>query len=409
MQFIRMFLWGLVGGIMLHGALYPEAYHQTSLISNLGLIMTAWGEQISRYVGVGMHVPLPRALVVAALQESARHPRIHAPPKLQASLQHSRRLWDGFRDLQASWMLRHAAFVGALENTREGRAVWEPAHAAINQTMATVAAAEEGICRIITARAACRDAEKVLDATREAHAAALGAWIAWTDVFRLTLPPNAKTWWAGVAGVAADAPTFAHFAAELGSLHDVMAVDDARVQALLTSMQQFAARAHPNPWVQRTLATLLEGDLWWTCMEHVLRREGRLRELMAATGVEEMMNAHERAWNTSLRMVPASAEDLVRSWFNEIAGYAWWLGDDVPVLVRRCVGQQTGECRLIGPAEIAALRQARAVLDDWGQRILIGMWSTLPALMLLVALELVVMCAARPKREFVVVPRLADA
>lgn len=402
MQFIRLFLWGLIGVILIHGVLRPETYQQTSLMSNLGLLITTWGE---RLIGAGTYTLIPRAVVIAALQESARHPRIRTPPQLEASLQHSRRLWSSFRDLQASWMLRHVAFVGALENTQEGRAAWEPAHAAINQTEAAVAAAAMNICRGMVWREICRGAEKELDAAKEAHAAALGAWNAWAHVFGISLPPNAKSWWDGVAGVGAGAATFAHFSAEMGALHDVMTVDDGRIQTLLMSMQQFAARAHPNAWVQRTMATLLEGDLWWMCMEHIMWREARMRDLMLATGVGELMNAHERAWNASLRMVPASAAATVRGWFNEMAGYAWWLGDDIPMIVRRCVGHQTGECRLIGPAEIATLRQAQAMLDDWGQRILIGMWNTLPALVLLGALELVVMCTG----PVLVMPRLADA
>jgi hypothetical protein len=72
---------------------------------------------------------------------------------------------------------------------------------------------------------------------------------------------------------------------------------------------------------------------------------------MMAAGVKDLMNAHERVFNATLRVVPAATTadmQRVHDWFGEMAGYAWWLGDDIPAIVRRCVGQEGGDCIRIG-------------------------------------------------------------
>jgi hypothetical protein len=144
--------------------------------------------------------------------------------------------------------------------------------------------------------------------------------------------------------------------------------------------------------------SLLEGDVWAAAMEHVRARETRVRELMIAAGVQELWAVHEQILTASLKTLGESNTEnrkLAEDWFGEIASYAWWLPDEVPGIVRRCIGQEGGDCSRIGPTEIQALlvqqREQSRILEDWTRRIFIGMWNAMPVIGLLFALELIVL------------------
>jgi len=129
----------------------------------------------------------------------------------------------------------------------------------------------------------------------------------------------------------------------------------------------------------------------------VLLRESRVRRLMISAGVQELFTVHERIMNASLVITSNAAEvRLIQDWFGEMSGYAWWLPEDIPTLVRRCIGQEAGDCSRIGPTEIVALSSQIAersrIVEDWIRRIFIGMWNGLPAIGLLFAVELVILC-----------------
>jgi hypothetical protein len=117
---------------------------------------------------------------------------------------------------------------------------------------------------------------------------------------------------------------------------------------------------------------------------------------MAATGVQDLYNAQERVLNASLRVAATASErQTITSWFSEMAGYAWWPGDDLPAIVRRCLIQEGGDCLRIGPTEVTALasqmdEQSR-IVADWTRRLFIGMWNALPAVGLLFVVEVVVL------------------
>jgi hypothetical protein len=152
-----------------------------------------------------------------------------------------------------------------------------------------------------------------------------------------------------------------------------------------------------NPWRRRILLSLLQGEVWAGCLEHIRLREGRVRELMMVAGIQDMLNAHERVLNATLRVVGTADEKrLVHNWFGEMSGYAWFLPDDLPSLVRRCVGQDSGDCTRIGPTEIVDLTEKAAegskIVADWTRRLFIGMWNALPIVVVLFVLELVVLC-----------------
>jgi hypothetical protein len=84
---------------------------------------------------------------------------------------------------------------------------------------------------------------------------------------------------------------------------------------------------------------------------------------------------------------------MVQDWFGEMTGYAWWVPDSVPSLVRRCVGQEAGDCTRIGLTEIVALTakfaERERIVGNWVRRIYIGMWNAMPVIGILFVLELV--------------------
>jgi hypothetical protein len=135
-------------------------------------------------------------------------------------------------------------------------------------------------------------------------------------------------------------------------------------------------------------------------MDHVMAREGRVRELMTATGINDLLKTHDLILNASLRTVTQTEERrMIQDWFAEAANYAWWLGEDIPGIVRRCLAQTAGDCTRIGPTEIVTLTAQQdtrmRIVEDWSRRILIGLWNGLPAIGLILVLEVVLLCVDR--------------
>ena len=196
----------------------------------------------------------------------------------------------------------------------------------------------------------------------------------------------------------------------LDTLHDVRSPKDRRVHELVR-FTEAATVAVPekDPWIPRLTASLLKGEIWAACLRHVRGRDTRVRELMAATGVQELFNAQDRVLNASLRVAATPAErQKVTDWFGEMASYAWWPGDDLPTIVRRCLAQEGGDCTRIGPTEITALatrmdEQSR-IVADWTRRLFIGMWNALPAVGLLFVVELAILVMGVRRPAPVVMP-----
>jgi len=85
----------------------------------------------------------------------------------------------------------------------------------------------------------------------------------------------------------------------------------------------------------------------------------------------------------------------VEDWFGEMASYAWWLPDEVAGIIRRCIGQEGGDCSRIGPTEIQTLMvqyvERNRILEDWTRRLFIGMWNAMPIIGILFILEIIVL------------------
>jgi hypothetical protein len=401
-----MFLWGLVAAMTIHGFLHADDYGTAStVLGGVSLTMSIWKESLSeatrslfwtqpRYVGI------PRALVVAALKETALHPGIHTIPDLQRALQRHQYAWDLFRNEEVQWMLTHADLVGGLLSDPEGQDVWVFWEARLADQRIHLIAAKEAACPLPKQLAlkitACKQHEDAIDAYTAAVAHTSEAVEIWNKILYYNDYIPANVWWA--ATHRREPIAFEHFYLQLKHLHNVSDPGDARVSHLIQDADRYPSIIPSlTSWEHRLMKSLLLGDIWKSCLEHIRRRENRVRDLMMAAGIQDMMNAHDRALNASMRSV--KDPKLVQDWFGEMAGYAWWMGDDIPNIVRRCVGQEGGDCARIGPTEIASLSaqmvEKRRIVGDWFRRIFIGMWNGLPVVLLLFVMELIIICIPR--------------
>jgi hypothetical protein len=413
MRFIRVFLWILVGAMTLQGILHADEYGSApTMMGGVAITMSVWRESLwagaKSLFGTGAvsHVPLPRSLVVAALEETARHPGLETLPQLKQVLATHRRTWKVFRDEEVEWMLAHADIVGSLTSERQDLwAGWRPSAEA---AAAAVEAAKADQCWV--QRAGRCTQKKMTAAQLEAEAARLAAAAeTWAQILAMDGAVSIVDWWNATYGEAGPLmKEVAEFHRRLRVLHDIDTPANPRIAALRMEAAIIASNlGTPELEEDATMELLVESlllrDLWAACLVHVRAREGRIQELMVAAGVQDMFNAHERVLNASLRVVGVDQKDIVQMWFGEMMGYAWWLGDDVPAIVRRCVAQEAGECRRIGPTEIVSLldqmSERSRILEDWSRRLFIGMWNALPAVFVLFAVELLVLCMPKGRRD----------
>lgn len=407
MLMIRVFLWGLVAAMTLQGWIHADDYGAgAGLLGGMSLTLSVWKE--SAVEGVrglfwrpAAFVGLPRALVMAAVRETARHPSIHTVPALRRSLDGHEKSWMAFRDAEIAWMLGHADLVGAIQSEPTATAVWRVWDERMNETNAEINAARALLCTVQIGQA-CELRTEHLKRLESRWSAEARAARAWSHVLRLVGATETESWWKMTQG--SDGGTvFQEWRAALAQLHNVTTPTDGRVVMLRNEAVHIAVALTLNRtelWTRRLVESLLLGELWASCLSHVAAREGRVRELMAATGIADLIAAQERAQNASLRVATTDAErKAVQEWFGEMASYAWWPGDDVPSVVRRCLSTVAGECVRIGPTEIASLSaqmdERMRIAGDWARRLFIGMWNALPAVGLLFIVELVALCVER--------------
>ena len=410
---IRIFLWGLVAAMTLQGFLHADEYGSApSMMGGMGLTLSVWSESVAEgarglFTRGPRPVPLPRAVVQAALRETARHPGIHTVPALRRSLEAHERAWAAVRDAEVAWMLEHADLVGAVLVEPDARPLWSSWTSRINRTEMAVSAARSDLCTVAAlAPARCAFFADAVKALEEQLGVAVRAERAWRSVLELRGPIDVEWWWSSTHPNSTSADVWRPWSDAVAQLHNVTTPRDPRILMLQERATAMSTSLTADAgWERRLLESLLNGELWSACLQHVGAREGRVRELMTAAGVSELFMAHERALNASLRVLSSGSggkeadEHTVREWFSEMAGYAWWLGDDIPGLVRRCLGQKTGDCARAGPTEIAALSaqmdERMRIVEDWSRRLFVGMWNALPAVAVLFVVELIMVCIER--------------
>jgi hypothetical protein len=344
---------------------------------------------------------LPRALVIAALQESARHPGLYTLPTLRKALMGHRRSWDAFREEEVQWMLGHADLIGALR--AEGHTLWQPAWSEHAMLKTHHDAITEKQCHVPLGNTCATLTASLAKATSKLAAAAQKVR-AWNQLLDMNASLPLLEWWNLTSGHVTERQKarVRSFENALTTLHNVTAPSDVRVKNLRDVADVLAAEMGGGcRWREPIVQSLLLRDLWSTCLSHIHRRESRVQEMMVATGVQELYNTHERLLGAALRSVGVAEAPIVQGWFDAIATYAWWLSEDVPTIVRRCIGQTAGECRRVGVTEITSLMaqfdERSRIIKDWSRCLFIGMWNAMPAVGLLFIVELVVLLI--PKRH----------
>ena len=411
---IRGFFWSLVAVMSLQGFLQADEYGTApTMFGGMGLTMSVWTEWISSFwsSSASSFVALPRVIVLTALQETARHPGIQVAPKLQEQIRINQRIWDQFREKELSWMLAHVNLIGGIVNDPEARELWTVWYDRLDRSETALALAKGRVCSVrFLAPTYCGGVDADVRACEDEVSVAVVAVDVWRRIREMDRRLVTQEWWEAIRRPLSrpqpqpQTAIFQDIADRLARLHDIEDVGDPRLVLLLenvtTAVGILAASEHI--WIQRLLGSLMNGDVWTGCMEHVRLREGRIREIMMSSGFQDMIHAHEKVLNASLRVVSTDEEKrLVQEWFSEMAGYAWFPPDDVPALVRRCVGQEGGDCTRIGPTEINALTaqyvEKTKILTDWTRRVFVGLWNGMPIVLLLFFMELVVLCVGRTR------------
>lgn len=410
----------------LQGFLHADEYGSAaSMVGGMSLTMTIWGEALSAgtralFGSEPRFVPLPKALVLAALHETARHPGLQIVPQLQKKIKEHQRTWERFREQEMGWMLEHADLVGGLLNEPEALPLWSLWSDRVADTETQLTAAKAKECAVsMFHQVSCQAAAATVTYLERVLAAQKEVVTQWDRVLTLSRWASSRallsavqnaTSVGGIMTVAefdAAAETaeknnrmFVEFEQEIAKLHDVTEPSDGRLAFLVGQTHNIAWNltvGYGNHWLRRLLESLLITEVWTGCLDHVLQRESRVRRLMVAAGVQELFTVHERILNASLVVTTNAMETrLLQDWFGEMASYAWWLPEEVPSLVRRCVGQEAGDCIRIGPTEIVALSSQIAersrIVEDWVRCVFIGMWNSLPAICLLFVVEIIMVC-----------------
>lgn len=417
----------------LQGFLHADEYGSAaSMIGGMSLTMSVWSESLSAgtrslFWSEPKFVGLPRSIVMAALHETARHPGLQIVPQLQRKIKSHQQVWERFRTKEMGWMLEHADLVGGLSSDPDAVELWSPWSMQVTETEAALVKTKECALSMFHHKS-CRETaalvtrlkhrltvmqevvtqwDRVLKLSRWSSAAGLVTAIQRAEQVLAEEGAAATATAAGSAEasgtVGKSNHTFVEFVQGIARLHDVTEAHDERLYVLAEQSHNIAWNltvAGGNPWLRRLIESLLNTEIWNGCLDHIQQREGRVRRLMVAAGLQELFTAHERVLNASLVVVTATAEvRLVQDWFGEMSGYAWWLSDEIPSLVRRCVGQEAGDCTRIGPTEIVALSSQIAersrIVEDWVRCLFIGMWNALPAIAVLFVIEIVILCLAK--------------
>ena len=336
-----------------------------TMLGGMGLFLSVWKESATSIFTEWNG--LPRGFVVAAIKETQRHPGILNVPIIQRRLTAIQHTLTDFRSKDLSWYVEYAEIIGGLLADEEARQIWSPIiDRAANATV--VAKACRWKCRTVVeemrvAEAAAKPWRQVMDFRR----------IPASDIL------NAST-------------GLIQFYSALQTLHNVTGLHDVRIQQIMKRIPALVTGY--DYWRSLLFRSLLVGDVWAMCIQHMKMQDTRIHEILVLSGFQELQHVHERILNASLHGLSDATRRTVMPWFEEAAHWSWWLSDDIPLIVKRCALRNSGDCALIGPTEITSLvnraAEGRRIADDWLRCILIGLWNALPVVGIIFCLELMV-------------------
>jgi len=398
MFLIRVFLWALVGAITLQGWLHADDYSFGSPISstshlNLGTSVSIWQEILVTGLTSLLWKPtnngLPRCIVRSLIKETARHPELKTAPALQEALSIHERVMTEFRQTEMAWLLQHVDIVTMVANEKQSMiATWAERVDTVEKQLASE---KKKFC--MTQSSECRIQREYLE--NEKQIAERGRQL-WKQVLSIEETGISVTEFIESSQEICIVASWKEaWQKALAELHRVTDWNDSRLwQMQRQAMEMVTSLLWPDVIIIRLIDSLFQGEIWGACRQHLQRREMRLRGLASSVGLANLHAAQEKEMNASLRLVSGANEEMtVRTWFAEIAVNGWWPGADIPGLVRRCLSIETGECVRVGSTEIAALSaqhgESLRLADDWSRRLFIGMWNALPALAVIMIVEVV--------------------
>jgi hypothetical protein len=381
MRGIRAFLWCLVGAMTLQGYFHAaELGAAPTWMTATALQMTAWQERVMAatvgwWTGRAPWVGLPRSVVLSVLQETGRHPEGGARVTVPESVITARYL-EQVQAEQLQWSLRHGDVVAATLYAPE-----RP-HGPGEEAIKALDAARCWRVQFNTAH--CRAQEAAWEAAVEAQRLA----DLWTGILQIPAHVSVSTW-LRETGREELANWVDRVYGLVRPLHNLTALTDERLLAVWAALRQ-------GPVSEPLVTSLMEGEIWAQLHLFAMQRDSRMRMALLGAGYLDQWTVQEKLRNSTLRLVQKEEERaLVESWFAEIAGRAWWVSEETPALMRRCLSVEVGDCMRIGPTEIEALAaqilERGRIREDWLRRIFLGMWSALPAMGLLFLLEIVVL------------------
>jgi hypothetical protein len=306
---------------------------------------------------------IPRAFVVAAIKETLKHPRILQVPQVQRRLSEIEKTLADLRRRELSW---HLDFNDAISTLRIEEP-WAPAIQKVNTAKANLYKANTNktlTCKWYPTQKCKYWSVKVRALNKTYQETLRNPWISLMQykpipAYRLN-------------------SSLTDFYESFKSLYN-LTYHDRRINAMLDWIDSV------EPLIMRIL---LRGDLWASCIEHVVHQDYRIREILDKAGLLEVRQVHARMYNVSVIHVDSKTVD---PWFDEAAAFAWWLPDTIPAIVRRCATQTTGDCDRIGSVEIDSLQTKLS--GNMARSVLIGLWNGLPMVLVIFALELVISCS----------------
>jgi hypothetical protein len=400
MNQIRIFLWLLTSALVLHAFIHADDYGINTVFGGLTLSLSILTEQMSesaRSLWTGQHsyVGIPRALVKAALRETALHGDTVSTMKLQDEIGRQHGFLAEFHGEHITWLLSHGRILDAMA---ANPVVAESRRADMKALHSAVAVAEAGKCYVFCGE----KTEKVRvlrDRIREVEEI-------WSRLFDMDTTMTAREFM-GVTSIEHDETPLDN----LSELYDIENVTDVRLGRLLTRARSLSLLT-PESWLHELVSSLLVGEIWASCIRFIRSRENRLQQLLVTSGVQTMWDANDRILNVSRKIATTKRESrLVEDWCYEMIGWRWWLGEEIPHIIQRCLGYDGGDCVRIGPTEITALSdqivKREQIMEDWTRRICIGLWNGMPMVGLLFVFEVLVSVKIRRVIE-VPVPLLKD-
>ena len=370
---VKLFLWTLVVALFLQGFLNAESYGSApTMLGGMGLTMAVMKESLFATNWIG----IPRIFVQVAIKETQRHPGTIKIPVIQKRIAVLQRSLQGLREADLLWSLDYSELVSAILADDTALYLWKPVvdlKYILADEVKQLQSDEMSTCSIwVTERCNYLRGRIIIKRRELADAtAAAKPWLDLLDFKRIRADEIFSN--------------LTDFYRSLKSLHNVTGPTDPRINRLKPYSDE--------SWTSRIQTTLMMGDLWDACLYYVMQQDSRVHRLLVSAGYQEMRNTHERIQNMSLSDLTEAQKKIAVVWFDEAVSWSWWVSEEMPALVKRCVNQNRGDCTLIGPTEISSLmaRMAvgRQIAEDWSRCVLIGLWNGMPVVAILFVLELI--------------------